>query len=708
MIIDTASRPRYSHSMDINLDTPIQFLKGVGPHYAKIFEKRGMFKISQLLEWYPRAYEDRRAARNIRSLGENEVVSLKAQIVYVKPIVLGRTRRKIYDILIKDSSGQIHCKYFRTPFRGYFDRLESGKTVRVVGKVIRYRGSLEFHHPDIKDATEEEITDQLVPIYTETEGLTPQRLHKIIDIAIKGVYPKLTENIPQWILEKYKLPQRKDTFRFIHQPPKEAGSEYSEHQSPYHRRIIFEEFFWFQLYLALVDKGKIKETSFAMKELSNFEIETKKFLPFELTNAQKRALTDIIQDLKIPHPMRRLVQGDVGCGKTMVALLSAYYVIRNSYQVALMVPTEILADQHFLNSKKLFEPLGIKVEILKGSQTQKTRDQIAERLKNGEIDLLVGTHALIQDDVEFKNLALAIVDEQHRFGVHQRQKLKQKGVCPHFLLMTATPIPRTLALTVYGDLQCSIINELPKGRSPVSTFVRFENKRPRVYEFLKDQIHAGRQAYVVFPLVEESEKIDLKDATQGFEALTAQFPDFKIGLLHGKMKAQEKDAIMDQFRKNEIQILVSTTVIEVGVDVPNANIMLIEHAERFGLSQLHQLRGRVGRGAHKSYCILMPGYAVSEEAKERLELMEQTSDGFKVAEKDLEMRGPGEFMGTRQSGMPGFKMGNLVRDLNILMEAREAAFQVVASDPTLSKKENVLLRENLKRVMGPEALVTVG
>lgn len=694
--------------MELGLDTPIQFLKGVGPHYAKVFEKRGLYNISQLLEWYPRAYEDRRAARNIRSLQENEVVSLKAQIVYVKPIVLGRTRRKIYDVLVKDSSGQIHCKYFRTPFRGYFDRLEPGKSVRVVGKVIKYRGSLEFHHPDIKDATEEEITDQLIPIYTETEGLTPQKLHKIIDIVIKGVYPKLGENLPSWVLDKYQLPKRNDTYKFIHQPPKDAGAEYSEYKSPYHRRIIFEEFFWFQLYLALMDKGKIREESLPMKPIKTFESDIKKFLPFELTNAQKKALHEILQDLQIPHPMRRLVQGDVGCGKTMVALLSAYYVIRNGHQVALMVPTEILADQHFINATKLFKPLGINVEVLKGSQTQKTRNEISERLKSGEIHLLVGTHALIQDDVEFKSLALAIVDEQHRFGVHQRQKLKQKGLSPHFLLMTATPIPRTLALTVYGDLQCSIINEMPKGRSPVATYVRYENKRHRVYEFLKDQLKEGRQAYIVFPLVEESEKIDLKDATQGFENLKMHFPESKIGLLHGKMKTQEKDAIMEQFRKNEIQILVSTTVIEVGVDVPNANLMLIEHAERFGLSQLHQLRGRVGRGAHKSYCILMPGYAVSEEASERLQLMEQTSDGFKVAEKDLEMRGPGEFMGTRQSGMPGFKMGNLVRDLTILMQAREAAFEIVAEDPTLTQSKNVLLRENLKRVMGPEALVTVG
>lgn len=694
--------------MELSPDTELQFLKGVGPHYSKVFEKRGLYNISDLLEWYPRTYEDRRAARNIRSLLENEVVSLKAQIVFVKPIMLGRTKRRIYDVLVRDESGQIHCKYFRTPFKGYFDRLETGKSVRVVGKVIKYRGTLEFHHPDIKDATDEEVDDQLVPIYTDTDGLTPQKLHRVMNMALKEVYPRIVENLPQWILDHRDLPKRRDALKFIHQPPKDAGPEFFEQQSKYHRRIIFEEFFWFQLYLALLDKGKIKEEAYPMKPLPNFAAETKKFLPFELTNAQKKSLKEIIQDLEQPHPMRRLVQGDVGSGKTMVALLSAYFVIKNGYQVALMVPTEILADQHYLNSKKLFEPLGIRVGLLKGSQKEKERILLAEKLKKGEIDILIGTHALIQEGVDFKNLALAIVDEQHRFGVEQRQKLKQKGISPHFLLMTATPIPRTLALTVYGDLQCSIIDELPKGRSPIATHVRYENRRLKIYEFIKDQLKRGRQAYIVYPLVEESEKVDLKDATQAFEELKGHFSDYQVGLLHGKMKAAEKDAVMNLFRENKIQILVSTTVIEVGVDVPNANIMMIEHAERFGLSQLHQLRGRVGRGAHKSYCILMPGFAVSEEAAERLKLMEATSDGFKVAEKDLEMRGPGEFMGTRQSGMPGFKMGNLVRDLQILIEARESAIQVVADDPTLTLPQNKILRENLKRVMGPEALVTVG
>lgn len=694
--------------MDLYLDTPIQYLKGVGPHYAGVFEKRGIYKIEELLEWFPRTYEDRRAARNISSLQVNETVSLKAEIVYVKPIFLGRTKRKIYDVLIKDSSGQIHCKFFRVPYRGYFDRLEPHMIVRVVGKVIIYRGQKEFHHPDIKDATDEVIDDQLIPIYTETEGITPQRLHKILELALTSVGSQIQETLPAYILQNLNLPSRKEALKNIHQPPKNAGPEFFEQRSPFHQRIIFEEFFWFQLFLAIKEKGKILEDAPQMKKDREFLEQAKKFLPFELTGAQLRAIDEILTDICVPHPMSRLVQGDVGSGKTIVSFLAAYYVIKNGFQVALMAPTEILADQHLKNARSILGKLGVRIEILKGSQTAKEKKEIIDRLKKGEIDLLVGTHALIQETVEFKNLALAIVDEQHRFGVVQRQKLKQKGYSPHFLLMTATPIPRTLALTVYGDLQVSIINELPKGRTPITTRVVRQNKSPQVFEFVRDQLNKGRQAYVVYPLVEESEKIDLKDAMSAYETITAKFPEFKVGLLHGKMKSAEKDQVMMDFRDNKIQILVATTVIEVGVDVANANIMVIEHSERFGLSQLHQLRGRVGRGAHKSYCVLLLGYAVSEEGYERTAIMAETNDGFKISEKDLEFRGPGEFMGSRQSGLPGFKMGNLVRDLDVLMKARETAFEIVSKDATLSASENKILRENLVKIHGPTALITVG
>lgn len=406
--------------------------------------------------------------------------------------------------------------------------------------------------------------------------------------------------------------------------------------------------------------------------------------------------------------MHRLVQGDVGSGKTLVAFMAAALAAQNGFQTALMAPTEILAEQHFRNATKLFEPIGIRVGILTGSMKQAERSRVLSELKSGEIQIIVGTHALIEDEVEFANLGLSIIDEQHRFGVHQRSRLKRKGRSPHFLVMTATPIPRTLAMTVYGDLDVSVIDEMPPGRTPVQTRVGYESVRPKMMTFLKEQLARGRQAYVVYPLVEESEKIDLKDAVSAAQDLATALPGFTVALLHGKMKSDEKDAVMDRFRSGEAHVLVSTTVIEVGVDVPNATVMIVEHTERFGLSQLHQLRGRVGRGSHKSFCILMLGRAVSEEAKTRAQIMEKTTDGFKVAEADLEIRGPGEFMGTRQSGLPGFKMANLVRDVLILQDAREAAFEALERDPRLERSEHAWLRAELLKTHGPTALASVG
>ncbi len=692
--------------MDLNLDTPIQYVKGVGPHYAKVLGKRGIHTVQELIEWFPRAYEDRRAARNIYSLQLNEIVSLKAEIVSIKAIQMGKSYRKIYDVLIKDSTGTIHCKYFRTPFRGYFDRLSAGQIVRVVGKVVAYRGQKQFLHPDIREVGGEEDTDTLVPIYTETEGVTPGKLRKVMLQALSGV--KIPEKFPDWILKKYNLPKRMDALKHIHDPLKDVPQEFSALRSEFHKRIIFEEFFWLELVLAMRQQGIIREPALSMKPIERYLENIKKDLPFELTNAQKKALDEVLSDLHQDHPMHRLVQGDVGSGKTIVSLLAANYVIKNGYQVALMVPTEILAEQHFLNASKMSEKFGFKVELLTGKMTTKEKREISDKLKNQEIDLCIGTHALIQDDVEFKKLALVIIDEQHRFGVLQRKSLKSKGKSPHFLVMTATPIPRTLAMTVYGDLNVSIINELPKGRTPIATRVVWENKRGLVVGYISEQIKKGRQAYIVYPLVEESEKIDLKDAVTSFEQWKTDLPGASIGLLHGRMKSDEKDEIMGRFRKNEIQILVSTTVIEVGVDVPNATMMVIEHAERFGLSQLHQLRGRVGRGAHKSVCVLMLGKAVSQEARERTQIMAETSDGFKIAEADLEFRGPGEFLGSKQSGLPGFKMAHLIRDTDILQNAREAAFDLIKKDPDLMRPENQHIKEELTRYQSATQLATVG
>ncbi|MEZ0391464.1 MAG: ATP-dependent DNA helicase RecG [Pseudobdellovibrionaceae bacterium] len=696
--------------MYLNYETNVQYLKGVGPKLGELLSKRGIRSIQNLLEYYPRAFEDRRAARNIASLRLNDVVSLRAFVQKVNAIPMGQSHRKIYDIVLKDSSGQIHCKYFRVPYKGYFERFPFGTEVRITGKVIDYRGRLEFHHPEIREYNEEEeIQDVLVPIYTEIENLNSAKILKLIRLALKELPEESwgEEKFPAGLRDRYRLVTRKEALFEIHSPPPEKSQEFAEMKSSAHRRIIFEEFFWLELYLAAKKSGLQREKGIALPEDSKLPEKLLKSLPFEMTGAQKRAYEQIRIDLQKPHPMHRLVQGDVGSGKTLVAFLAAAFTADHSYQSCLMVPTEILAEQHFKNAQKFLEPIGLHCALLTGKTKTSERNRILEELSQGKIQLLIGTHALIEEWVQFQNLALVIVDEQHRFGVEQRGKLKNKGLSPHFLVMTATPIPRTLAMTVYGDLEVSIIDEMPPGRSPIQTRSVFENKRPEALKFMHEQIQKGRQAYVVYPLVEESEKIDLKNAVEEFEKLKHQFPDVPMGLLHGKMKPSEKEEVMTRFRNNEIQILVSTTVIEVGVDVPNANLMIIEHAERFGLSQLHQLRGRVGRGSHKSFCILLMGHAVSEEARARTAMMEQTTDGFKIAEFDLEMRGPGEFLGTRQSGLPGFQMANLVRDVQILQEAREAAFEILQQDPLLKRKENQALREELLRAHGPTALAGI-
>ncbi|MGZ3771674.1 MAG: ATP-dependent DNA helicase RecG, partial [Bdellovibrio sp.] len=606
------------------------------------------------------------------------------------------------------SSGQIHCKYFRVPYKGYFERFKPFTNVRVVGKVTEYRGRLEFHHPDIRDIEpDEETKDALIPLYTEIEGFATAKIMKLVRQAFAQIEEWPEEALPKWILEKYQLKSRKEALREIHFPNPQAASEYAEFKSSAQRRIIFDEFFWLELYLASRKTGFKKEGAPQIKNKGERLKALIQQLPFEMTGAQKRVFAEIKNDMEQAHPMHRMVQGDVGSGKTLVSFMAALYASESGYQSCLMAPTEILAEQHLKNAKKVLEPLGVRLALLVGKTKISERKKILEALAAGEIDLIVGTHALIEDEVQFKNLGLAVIDEQHRFGVEQRGVLKNKGNSPHFLVMTATPIPRTLAMTVYGDLDVSIIDEMPAGRSPIQTRVAYESKRSQALQFMLEQLQKGRQAYIVYPLVEESEKIDLKDAVSEYEKLKEQFPEIKFGLLHGKMKPDDKDQVMEQFRCHEIQVLVSTTVIEVGVDVPNANIMIIEHAERFGLSQLHQLRGRVGRGEYKSFCILIMGYAVSEEGRQRTEMMEKTSDGFKIAEFDLEMRGPGEFMGTRQSGLSGFKLANLIRDMQILQQAREAAFEVLRKDPKLSFVENAFLREELLREHGPAALAGI-
>ncbi len=686
--------------MKLYPDTPIQYLKGVGPKLGELLTKKGMGTLEALYENYPRSYEDRRAARTIASLREGETVSLRAGIISTGSRSLGKSQKRIYDVVIGDSSGRIHCKFFRTPYRGYFDRFQKFMVVRVTGKVIHYRGHREFHHPDIEEfKAEGEIKDELVPIYSETEGLSNYRLRKIIAKAIEFLKNDqvcgLHEKLPPWILESYQLPEIRETLIHVHSPPPGADDGFLKYRSPYHQRLIFEEFFWLEVILAARKKGLQKETAPVFLKPPKLPEKLQASLDFQLTGAQRRVFREVSNDMRRNFPMHRLIQGDVGSGKTLVAFLSALVAIENSFQVALMVPTEILARQHYLKAMELFHPLGLRVGFISGQMGTKGKKEISEKISCGELDLVVGTHALIQDNVEFRSLGLVIVDEQHRFGVEQRKKLIKKAESPHFLLMTATPIPRSLAMTVYGDLDVSVIDERPGGRKPVVTRVTYQSRRRKILDFIKDHLRRGRQAYMVFPLVDESEKMELSSAIQEFEKLKKELPDFQLSLLHGKMKSGEKDRIMEDFRNKKFDVLVSTTVIEVGVDVPNANIIWIDNAERFGLSQLHQLRGRVGRGEFQSYCILSLGFAVSEDSRTRINLMETTNDGFKISEADLELRGPGEFLGSRQSGLPGFKMANIARDMSILKKAREAAFEVIRKDPKLMKKENQFLRKEI-------------
>jgi ATP-dependent DNA helicase RecG len=680
--------------MPLQFDSEVQFVKGVGPKLGDVLRRRGIRQVVDLLEYYPRTYEDRRAIRHIQSLVPDQLVSLKAQIIKIRSMPMGKSKRRIWEVLLGDPSGRISCKYFRVPYKGYFERFQPFQEVRVIGKVTSYRGAIEFHHPDIHPIKEEdEISNALIPIYTEIEGMTSPKIARLVRAVLDQPIPEI---LPPKILSKYGLMPLSQALREIHEPPVEQGDLFLAYKAEAQKRVIFDELFLVELHMAGKRAGVEKEKSRAIAAAGEWPAKLKASLEFELTGAQIRAYDEIIKDLGKGHPMHRLVQGDVGSGKTLVALMAAAYAAEAGVQTALMVPTEILSEQHFQTAVRRLEPLGIKAALLTGQVKSKERQEVLAGLKNGEIQVAIGTHALIQDDVEFKNLGLVIVDEQHRFGVEQRNKLKGKGMSPHFLVMTATPIPRTLALTVYGDLDVSVIDEMPKGRIPIVTRKTFQSKRPQVMQFIRDHLKNGRQAYIVYPLIEESEAMDLKNALEEFEKVKKDFPEFQVGLLHGRMKPAEKDEVMNRFRRNEIQILVSTTVIEVGVDVPNANIMLIEHAERFGLSQLHQLRGRVGRGNFKSFCVLMLGYALSEEATRRAEIMEGTNDGFKIAEADLEMRGPGEFLGTRQSGLPGFKMANLVRDLKILQDAREAAFDLISSDPDLKKPEHALLKAKME------------
>ncbi len=687
----------------LNPESRIQYLKGVGPRLAEVFAKKNIYTLHDLIHWYPRTYRDQRIVQHFSQLIPGSYVTMYGYVARKKVLKL-RGRKTMYEMIIKTKGGWIACKYFRLPYRGYFDGMEIDQKVKVMGQVSYYRNHPEFHHPDIypfkKD--DEDQTDALIPVYTELEKVSQNKIRKMIATAFSSLRQNKeflnSDPLPSWLRKENHLISKIVALERIHHPDQSQVEDYLQFRSPAQRRLIFEEFFFLQLYMGMKRAGLKKEQTYSIKPTSSLFEKLKKSLPFSLTAAQERVLKEIGRDLEKTQPMHRLIQGDVGCGKTIVALLSCCSVIENGLQSAIMAPTEILAEQHYKNALSLLKPLGINISLLTGKTRAREKRDILEKLVSGYTSLCIGTHALIQESVQFKKLGFVIIDEQHRFGVHQRGLLKEKGIHPHFLVMTATPIPRSLAMTLYGDLDVSVIDEMPKGRKPVVTKKTYPSNRDKVWKFLESQVQSGRQAYIVYPLVEESEHIDLKNAVEEYEKLKQRFSDFTLGLLHGRLSFFEKQEVMSAFLKGEVQILVSTTVIEVGVDVSNASMMIVEHADRFGLSQLHQLRGRVGRGKHKSYCVLMLSGGFSKEASSRLSIMEKTNDGFKIAEADLEIRGPGEFLGTRQAGLPEFKVASLVRDGLVLQQAKESALKLIRKDPHLSQPEHQLLRKKIQEL----------
>ena len=679
-------------------DTRIEFLKGVGPAKAELLNKElQIFTFGDIIQHYPFRYEDRTKFYQIKEIDNSmNYVQLKGRISHIELIGQGRKKRLVANFT--DGTGKIELVWFKGA-QWMLEKIGVGIDYVVFGKPSIFNRKFNIPHPEI-DPLNEANNNQafLQPIYPSTEKLRTRYLDskgisKLQKPLISEAGQHIKESLSRDILNHYKLIYKKDALENIHFPQSQNILLKAQY------RLKFEEFFYLQLRLIklkLTRKEKFKGQIFnSTNILTDFY---HNHLPFELTDAQKKVIREIYKDLKSGKQMNRLIQGDVGSGKTIVSFICMLVVIGNRAQVALMAPTEILADQHYHGLKTFADELGLEIAILKGSSKKSERKVIAEKLENGSLQILIGTHALIEDTVQFKNLGLAIVDEQHRFGVAQRSKLwqKNKSFLPHILVMTATPIPRTLAMTLYGDLDVSIIDELPAGRKEIQTMHKYDSHRLETFGFIRKQIAQGRQVYVVYPLIEESEKLDLKHLTDGFEAIKRAFPEYQVGILHGKMKAVAKDFEMQRFIKNETQIMVATTVIEVGVDVPNATVMVIENAERFGLAQLHQLRGRVGRGADQSYCILMTNYKLTRESRQRINTMVSTNNGFDIAEADLKLRGPGDLMGTQQSGILDLLIADLGKDSNILEIARQAATEILNDDPNLEKEENALIKQQVK------------
>ncbi|HJY88675.1 MAG: ATP-dependent DNA helicase RecG [Candidatus Acidiferrum sp.] len=677
--------------MSISLQTEVRMVKGVGPQRAELLAKRGILTLEDLLNYLPFRYEDRIHFSRIKDVQPNGVYTLRARVMSGQAVRGRYGRDAIYHLLVQDESGSLPCKFFHG---GYLEgRLKPGQELILHGKVEidKLRPARhEMVNPQIEVLGAGEVDSaemgRIVPIYEAIGTFGTRMIRRAVYATLQNLDPNIPDILPPALRERLRYPSRRDALICTHFPAQgESLAALNFFRSPAQQRLIFEEFFLYQLSLALGRKATRKENAIAFHVREDQVREAlKRILPFKPTNAQKRVLAEIAADLEKRVPMNRLLQGDVGSGKTIVALQAAVIAAENGCQTALMAPTEILAVQHYLSARRILAPGGYTVELLISGLKSTDKAGALERIQSGEARLVIGTHALIEDNVEFRRLGFVAIDEQHRFGVLQRKRLMDKaashGHAPHVLVLTATPIPRTLSLTLYGDLEVSVLDELPPGRTPIETRTTSEKHLPGVWEFLRREVKAAHQGYIVYPVIEES-KLELKAAIEEFEHLSKTvFPELKLGLLHGRLSNEEKEDVMQKFRRNEVQILVATTVVEVGVDVPNATVMIIEHSERFGLAQLHQLRGRIGRGASRSHCILVAPYRMSDDARTRLETMVRTTNGFEIAETDLQVRGPGEFFGTRQSGELGFHVANPLRDRELLELARKEAFSI-AEDP---------------------------
>ena len=663
----------------LRLDSDVQYVKGVGPRRASLLASRDIRTVQDLLLHLPKSYQDRAHFIPVSGLKVGQDAAVHAR-VYRSRVIQTRTRGRILDVILTDGSSFVHAKWFHGAYLQTRE-FSAGREVVLFGRVDfdRYESKFVFFNPEFelldegKDSASLDI-GRYVPVYEEVGGITSRQLRHIIAAALADSAKDINDPLPEEILEAHGLPDLRTCLERVHFPELDDElTKLNQRRSPYHRRLIFEEFFLLELIFALRRIQSRSREGVRFETSERIRQQVKMILPFHPTAAQKRVLKEIVDDLKAPYPMVRLLQGDVGSGKTIVAFEAIVIAVSNGYQAALMAPTEILAEQHFLNAKRILAPLNYRIAVVRRGIKKAEKQELLEKIASGEIQVIVGTHALLEERTLFKNLGMVIIDEQHRFGVVQRLQLMAKGENPNTLVMTATPIPRTLAMTLYGDLDLSVIDQMPPGRSPIRTVHVMERDAEHIYEMIRGELKQGHQAYVVYPVIEESEKIDLKSATEGFKKLSAIFAGYRVALLHGRLKSEQKEQTMAAFAAGESHVLVSTTVIEVGVDVANATIMLIQHAERFGLAQLHQLRGRVGRGAQQSLCILMTPNRINDVARERIRAMVSSTDGFRLAEVDLQLRGPGEMAGTRQSGIPEFRVANLMTDGELLSLAQQEA-----------------------------------